>query len=227
RDRLDRHGHHEDDQQHQHHVHEGRDVDVAHCAAAAGRKCHGGTPYWPRLGGVVTKPTLRMPWAWAIFTTSLTMRYGVVRSPRMLTVGCGVFCASTDSLLSISWRVAGSSFQNNAPASVTEIVMGGVLGPLSSSGFTTTASGSCTLTLWFISGVVIMKMISSTNITSTRGVTLISAIGPPLSLPALMAMGALRQGLRSINACRPLRRRASRWRRSRAGRARRCRTGCW
>src|SRR5690606_25471859 len=109
RDRLDRHGPREDEPQHQHHVHEGRDGDVAHCAAGAGRKCHGGTPYWPRLGGVVTKPTLRMPWAWAIFTTSLTMRYGVVRSPRMLTVGCGVFCASADSLLSISWRVAGSS----------------------------------------------------------------------------------------------------------------------
>ena len=65
------------------------------------------SPYGPFFGGVVTKPTLRMPWAWAIFTTSLTIRYLVVRSPRMLTVGCGVFCASTESRLSITWRVIG------------------------------------------------------------------------------------------------------------------------
>ena len=41
------------------------------------------------------------------------------------------------------------------------------------------ASGSSTLTLCVISGAVIMKMISSTSITSTSGVTLMSAIGPP------------------------------------------------
>ena len=58
--------------------------------------------------------------------------------------------------------------------------------------FSSTVSGNLTLTLWFISGVVIMKMISSTNITSTRGVTLISAIGPPLSLPELKAIVGLR-----------------------------------
>ena len=50
------------------------------------------------------------------------------------------------------------------------------------------ASGSTISTLCDISGAVIMKMISSTSITSTSGVTLISAIGPPLSPPALNAI---------------------------------------
>src|SRR4249920_1182098 len=39
--------------------------------------------------------------------------------------------------------------------------------------------------------IVMMKMISSTNITSTRGVTLMSAIGSPSSpLPTVIAMSA-------------------------------------
>src|SRR5450631_429448 len=48
--------------------------------------------------------------------------------------------------------------------------------------------------------IVMMKMISSTNITSTRGVTLMSAIGSPsLSPPILIAMSAcyLASGRRS------------------------------
>jgi len=49
------------------------------------------------------------------------------------------------------------------------------------------ASGRSTLTLWDIRGAVMMKMISSTSITSTRGVTLMSAMGPPL-LPLLKAI---------------------------------------
>jgi len=41
------------------------------------------------------------------------------------------------------------------------------------------ASGNLTTTLCVIRGAVIMKMIRSTSMTSTRGVTLMSAIGPP------------------------------------------------
>ena len=68
------------------------------------------------------------------------------------------------------------------------MVIGGVVGAFLSSGsWTRFASGSSIFTLCDISGAVMMKMISSTNITSTRGVTLISAIGPPL-LPLLKAM---------------------------------------
>ena len=67
------------------------------------------------------------------------------------------------------------------------MVIGGVLGASLSLSWTRFASGSSIFTLCDISGAVMMKMISSTNITSTRGVTLISAIGPPL-LPLLKAM---------------------------------------
>src|SRR5687768_12330259 len=59
------------------------------------------------------------------------------------------------------------------------------------------ASGSSILTLWAISGAVIMKMISSTSITSTRGVTLISAIGPPPPLLLLKAIVGLRRQRRA------------------------------
>src|SRR5690606_238353 len=58
----------------------------------------------------------------------------------------------------------------------------------SSSLWTRFASGSSTFTLCAISGAVMMKMMSSTSITSTRGVTLMSFIGP-LLLPVLKAMG--------------------------------------
>src|SRR6478735_12110919 len=90
-----------------------------------------------------------MPWFWATCTTSWTTRYFVVRSPRTLMAGCGVFWASTERRLSIWSFVMGWSFQYRLPCSVTVIVIG-----------------------WI-----------------TRGVTLISAIGPPLSLPVLKAMG--------------------------------------
>ena len=64
----------------------------------------------------------------------------------------------------------------------------GLTPPFASSLCFSSARGNSTLVLWFISGVVIMKMISSTSITSTRGVTLMSAMTPPLSFPLLIAM---------------------------------------
>src|SRR5688500_1054918 len=132
-----------------------------------------------------------MPCAWAMRTTSATVRYLVVRSPRTLIAGCGVFCASTERRLS-SWpSEIGWSFQNMLPSWVTASVIGGVF--LLSGFSASVACGSSTLTLCDINGAVIMKMMSSTSITSTRGVTLISAIGPPLSLPELKAMVLLRQ----------------------------------
>src|SRR5688572_18271696 len=135
---------------------------------------------------LATKPTLRMPWACAIFTTSLTIRYLVVWSPRTLTCGCGVFWASIERRLSSRSRVIGSSFQYNEPFSWIATVIGGIFASLVFS--SRLASGSLTWILCVISGAVIMKMINNTNITSTRGVTLISAIGPPLSLPELKAI---------------------------------------
>src|SRR5690606_18583860 len=104
-----------------------------------------------------------------------------------MTCGCGVFWASTDSRLSSNEAVIGSSFQNSLPSCVTANVIGGTSGA-SCSRSATSASGNSTLTLCDIKGAVIMKMISSTSITSTSGVTLISAIGPPLSLPELKAI---------------------------------------
>src|SRR5690349_19172953 len=129
-----------------------------------------------------------MPCAWAMSTTSRMLRYLVTLSPRRFTSGCGVFCASTDSWLSSRSLVMGASFQYSEPSSLTVTVTGGV-GGTSSGLWSRLACGSSTLILCDIRGAVIMKMISSTSITSTRGVTLISDIGPPLSLPVLKAMG--------------------------------------
>src|SRR5690606_5351845 len=81
---------------------------------------------------VATKPTLRMPCACAVFTTSEITWYLVVSSPRMLTAGCGVFCASTESWLSSRLRVTGWSFQYSAPSLVTVTVIGGAGGTFSS-----------------------------------------------------------------------------------------------
>src|SRR4249919_4349134 len=138
---------------------------------------------------VATKPTLRMPWACAVATTSEIVRYLVVSSPRMLTSGCGVFCASTASWLSSSSRVTAESFQYSLPSSVTVTVIGGTGGTFSSVRLSRLACGNSTLILCDISGAVIMKMMSRTSITSTRGVTLISDIGAPLWVPELKAMG--------------------------------------
>src|SRR5207342_2318102 len=145
-----------------------------------------GAPYGRSL--VAMKPTLAMPCCWATFTTSLTIRYLVVLSPRTLTSGCGVFCASTDSWLSSWSRGTGASFQYRWPSSCTVTVIGGV-GGTASGRLSRFACGSSTLILCDISGAVIMKMMSKTNITSTRGVTLISDIGAPLWAPELKAMG--------------------------------------
>src|SRR5690606_41235240 len=66
--------------------------------------------------------------------------------------------------------------QYSAPDDSIARVIGGTSGA-SWLRWLTSASGRSTWILWVISGAVIMKMISSTSITSTRGVTLISAIG--------------------------------------------------
>src|SRR5690606_2882628 len=119
---------------------------------------------------------------------SRTTRYLVVRSPRTLICGCGTFWASTESLLSSRSLVIGSSFQYSAPDDSIARVIGGTSGA-SWLRWLTSASGRSTWILWVISGAVIMKMISSTSITSTRGVTLISAIGvPPPLLTELKAI---------------------------------------
>src|SRR5690242_10139130 len=69
------------------------------------------------------------------------------------------------------------------------------------------ALGRVTLILCDIKGAVIMKMISSTSITSTRGVTLISDIGPPLLLllKAILQTLALltRRNPAVAHRCRP------------------------
>src|SRR5207342_3836577 len=82
--------------------------------------------------------------------------------------------------------VTGTSFQKREPSVLMATVTGGTLsgGGLLDS----VASGSLTTTLCVIRGAVIMKMISSTSITSTSGVTLMSAIGPPPELLELKAM---------------------------------------
>src|SRR4249919_3810473 len=129
-----------------------------------------------------------MPCNCAVFTTSATMRYFVVASPRMFTSGCGVACAATDNWLS-SWSwVTGASFQYSVPSSLTVTVTGGAGGTLSGR-WSRLALGSSTLILCVIRGAVIMKMMSRTSITSTRGVTLISDIGAPLWVPVLKAIG--------------------------------------
>src|SRR5690606_37823198 len=146
---------------------------------------------------------------WAICTTSLTTRYLVVLSPRMLICGWGVFCASTDRRLSIKASVTGSSFQYTVPSASIAIVIGGTSGA-NSSLRSRLASGSATWILCDMSGAVIMKMINNTSITSTNGVTLISAIGPAL-LPVLKAISVLQLAYgRPINAATAVRQHASR-----------------
>src|SRR6202789_4213963 len=51
------------------------------------------------------------------------------------------------------------------------------------------AFGSSTGTCWMMTRIVMMKMIRSTNITSTRGVTLMSDIASASSPAKLIAMG--------------------------------------
>ena len=92
-----------------------------------------------------------------------------------------MYCSSCDA-------VTGSSFQKRSPLALIASVTGGIFSDRRSR--PAIASGSLTTTLCVISGAVIMKMISSTSITSTRGVTLMSAIGPP-PLPELNAMAVL------------------------------------
>src|SRR5690554_826100 len=135
-----------------------------------------------------------MPCAWATSITSRTKRYLVVLSPRTLICGCGVFCASTESRLSSSPASMGSSFQYNEPSASIARVIGGTSGAISSFR-SRLASGRSTWILCDINGAVIMKMIRSTSITSTSGVTLMSAIGPPLLLPELKAISELRLNL--------------------------------
>src|SRR5580693_2048742 len=73
------------------------------------------------------------------------------------------------------------------PSSLMARSIGSVFG--ASSWVLGLAVGSFTVIRCDISGAVIMKMISNTNITSTSGVTLISDIGEPDSFPELIAMG--------------------------------------
>src|SRR5579871_1070424 len=77
--------------------------------------------------------------------------------------------------------------QNTSPSFVTEMVMFSGLvwvGML-------TAFGTVTGTFLVMTGMVIRKMISSTNMTSTSGVVLISDMIPPSSpVPTLIAMVA-------------------------------------
>src|SRR3546814_19834233 len=72
-----------------------------------------------------------MPWRCASSTTSLTLRYLVVLSPRTLICGCGVFCASTDRRLSSSCTVTGSSFQYTLQVWVIARGIGGTYGAFS------------------------------------------------------------------------------------------------
>src|ERR1700678_262541 len=89
------------------------------------------------------------------------------------------------SAFSASWFATGLVFQNIPPSLSTAIVMFSGLvcvGKL-------VAFGSSTGTCWMMTRIVMMKMIRSTNITSTRGVTLMSDIASPsLSAPTFNAM---------------------------------------
>src|SRR5690606_8807668 len=138
--RSDRGGDHEDDEEHQEHVNQGvtlmSDIDSlpefalkAICVASGQLRSL-----------MATKPTFRIPCCWAVCTTSRTMRYLVVLSPRTLICGCGGFCASTESRLSSSSVVIGSSFQKRAPEGSIAMVMGGTCG-VSWSRLLTWASG--------------------------------------------------------------------------------------
>src|SRR5690606_28375660 len=129
-----------------------------------------------RSAWAVMNPILTMPALLALAMTVAINWYCVVFSARICSSGCGFFCAATRSWADSMASVINSSFQYRSPVSFTarSIGSGGLVSTVL--GF---ACGRSMRILWVINGAVIMKMISSTNITSTRGVTLISAIGPP------------------------------------------------
>ena len=78
-----------------------------------------------------------------------------------------------------------------------------------SSSSTVEAWGRSILILWASNGAVIMKMISSTSMTSTSGIMLISAIGVPCGLPppGPSPLNAMRVSRPQAAFCR----RCSRW----------------
>src|SRR5687768_13138259 len=113
----------------------------------------------------------------------------------MCTSGCGTMTAITFSL-SKSARESRmySMFQNTSPSLLTAITMFSGLVTVT----TLRSSGSLTGICWTTTGIVIRKMMSSTSITSTRGVVLMAAITScswfSTSWPTVMAITGLLAG---------------------------------
>src|SRR6478735_973683 len=135
----------------------------------------------PRAG---RKPIFVMPAFFASAITVATCWYFAVLSAWICSSGCGFLCEVTRSCACSAASVIGSSFQYSWPDVLTPSVIGS--GGLSGGGLSV-GWGRSILILCDSIGTVIMKMISSTSITSTSGVTFMSDIGP-LPPPVLNAM---------------------------------------
>ena len=170
-----RHDDHEDDQQHEHHVDERRDVDLG-LQTGVGTACvelHDVT--LPRLAParLAISPTPRKPASSIATMACRTSRKWSFASPRITTLGSGLGARRRAEALA---EMLGCDLPivDPQPASLVDARPGSGLSRRPARSASPSSAGRPPVP-FRICGAITMKMISSTSTTSTSGVTLMAA----------------------------------------------------